>query len=229
MKDLIAVIPVSSFNESKTRLSPFLSENERVELLKVMLKDIMKVIENEVEEIVLVSKDENVKNFAREMFVNYVKEKEHEDNFLNNAISDAVGEVKINYPGRDILILPSDIPLLKSEHIATLKSMDKDMIISPSKGGGTNLLCFNPEYDFETKFGPMSYFEHLNHANQLGMSINIIESFYLSLDINTPEDLGELLLHGVGTSSYEYLRSLNIVVKSSHGRERLDVQRENEG
>ena len=229
MKDLIAVIPVSSFNESKTRLSPFLSENERVELLKVMLKDIIKVIENEVEEIVLVSKDENVKNFARQLFVNYVKENQHEDNFLNNAISDAVGQVKNNYPNRDILILPSDIPLLKSEHIATIKSMDKDMIISPSKGGGTNLLCFNEKYDFKTKFGPMSYFEHLNVANQLGMSINIIESFYLSLDINTPEDLGELLLHGIGTDSYEYLRSLNIVVKSSHGRERLDVQRENEG
>ncbi len=229
MKDLIAIIPVSGFKESKTRLSPFLSEDERVELLKVMLKDIVMVIEDEVDEIVLVSKDDNVKSFAKELFVNFVKEKEHENNFLNNAISDAVNEVKVNYPDKDILILPSDIPLLKSEHVSTVKSMDKDLIISPSKGGGTNLLCFNEKYDFETKFGPMSYFEHLNVAHQLGMSINIIESFYLSLDMNTPEDLGELLLHGIGTNSYEYLRSLDIVVKSNHGKERLDVQRENEG
>ena len=28
MKDLVAIIPVSSFNESKTRLSPFLNEKE---------------------------------------------------------------------------------------------------------------------------------------------------------------------------------------------------------
>ncbi|HII08093.1 MAG TPA: 2-phospho-L-lactate guanylyltransferase [Methanosphaera sp.] len=228
MKDLIAIIPVSSFNDSKTRLSPFLSETERVELLKMMLKDIVEVIENEVEEIVLVSKDYHVKDFAKELSINFVKEKKHENNFLNNAISDAVNEVKINYPKKDILILPSDIPLLKREHVATLKSMDKDLIISPSKGGGTNLLCFNEQYDFETRFGPMSYFEHLNKANQLGMSINIIESFYLSLDINTPEDLGELLLHGTGTSSYDYLISLNIVVESSHGKERLNVQRKNE-
>ncbi len=228
MKDLIAVIPVSSLNESKTRLSPFLSEEERVELLKIMLKDIVKVIEDEVEEIVLVSKDDRVKEYARQLFVNFVKEREHDDNFLNNAIHDAIGEVKANYPDKDILILPSDIPMLKREHIFTLKSMDKDFVISPSKGGGTNLLCFNGEYDFETKFGPMSYFEHLNTANELGMSINIIESFYVSIDINTPEDLGELLLHGIGTESYEYLRSLNIVVKSNHGKERLDVQRENE-
>lgn len=228
MKDLIAIIPVSSFNYSKTRLSPFLSETERVELLMVMLKDIIKVIENEVEEIVLVSKDKHVKDLAKGLFVNFVKEQEHENNFLNNAISDAVSQVKINYPNKDILILPSDIPLIKREHIATLKSMDRDLIISPSKGGGTNLLCFNEKYDFETRFGPMSYFEHLKVANELNMSINIIESFYLSLDINTPEDLGELLLHGIGTNSYDYLRSLNIVVESIHGKERLNVRREDE-
>ncbi|HIJ16037.1 MAG TPA: 2-phospho-L-lactate guanylyltransferase, partial [Methanosphaera sp.] len=39
---------------------------------------------------------------------------------------------------------------------------------------------------------------------------------------------GELLLHGTGTSSYDYLISLNIVVESSHGKERLNVQRKNE-
>lgn len=228
MKDLVAIIPVSSFNESKTRLSPFLNEKERIQLLKYMLKDIITTIENEVDEIVLVSKDENIKNFGKELNVNFVKEKKYENDYLNNAISDAVDEVKINFPNKDILVLPSDIPLLKQEHISTLKNMKNDFVICPSKGGGTNLLCFNEKYDFKTQFGPMSYFKHLNYANQLGMSINIIESFYVSLDINTPEDLGELLLHGNGTNSYEYLSSINIVVKSSHGKERLDVQRENE-
>ena len=50
MKDLVAIIPVSSFNESKTRLSPFLNEKERIQLLKYMLKDIITTIENEVDE-----------------------------------------------------------------------------------------------------------------------------------------------------------------------------------
>ena len=90
MKDLIAIIPVSNFNESKTRLSPFLSEEERIELLKVMLKDIITVIANEVDEIVLVSKDNNVKEYAKKLNVNFVRERKHEDDFLNNAISDAV-------------------------------------------------------------------------------------------------------------------------------------------
>lgn len=228
MKDLIAIIPVSSFDESKTRLSPFLSEEERIELLKVMLKDIVNIICDEVNEIVLVSKDNDVKDYAKELNVNFVSEKEHCDNFLNNAVSDAVSEVKINFPDNDILIIPSDIPLIKSQHIATVKNMNNDLIISPSKGGGTNLLCFNNEFEFETFFGDMSYFKHINAANELGMSINLIESFYVSLDMNTPEDLGELLLHGIGTYTFEFLRSLNIVVSSSHSKERLNVRREDE-
>lgn len=228
MKDLIAIIPVSSFNESKTRLSPFLSDDERIELLKVMLNDIINIIRDEVNEIVLVSKDSDVKNFAKELNVNFVSEKNHENDFLNNALSDAICEVKMNFPHNDILILPADIPLIKPQHIATLKNMDNDLIISPSKGGGTNLLCFNNEYEFKTLFGEMSYFKHVNAANELGMSINLIESFYISLDMNTPEDLGELLLHGIGTYTFEFLRSLNIVVTSSHGQERLNVKRENE-
>lgn len=228
MKDLVTIIPVSSFNNSKTRLSPFLSHEERIGLLKVMLNDIITTIYNEVDEIVLVSKDDNVKSFAKELQVNFVREKDYENDFLNNAIYDAIKEVKVNFPNKDILILPSDIPLLKSEHISTLKHMDYDFIISPSKGGGTNLLCFNEKIDYKTQFGPMSYFKHLDYANQLGMSINILESFYVSLDMNTPEDLGELLLHGFGTHTHEFLRNLDITVKSSHGKERLDVQRENE-
>ena len=39
MDDIYGIIPVSKFKECKTRLSPFLSEEERENLLKVMLKE----------------------------------------------------------------------------------------------------------------------------------------------------------------------------------------------
>jgi 2-phospho-L-lactate guanylyltransferase len=227
MKDLITIIPVSNLNESKTRLSPFLTKEERVELLKVMIKDIVQIIRDEVEEIILVSNDENVKDYAKELNVSFILEKEHKEDRLNNALSDAIQEVKMYFDDKDILILPSDIPLIKKEHIITVKQMDKDLIISPSKGGGTNLLCLNSDYDFKTCFGDMSFFKHLNTANNLNMSINLIESFYISIDMNTPEDLGELILHGTGTYSYDLMKKMKIDVKCKHGPERLYVERKN--
>lgn len=228
MKELIALIPVSSFDESKTRLSPFLSDKERIQLMKMMLKDIIDTVRGYVEEIFLISKDDKVKEYSDELKVGFIYEKEHSDDFLNNALNDALVYVKHYYPGRDVLILPSDIPLIKSKHIITVKGMDNDLIISPSRGGGTNMLCFKNEFDFKTQFGDMSYFKHINMAHELGMSINLIESFYVSLDMNNPEDLGELLLHGVGTYAYNYLRDIGINVEGNHGRERLNVTRNEE-
>ena len=225
MKNLVCIIPVSSFDSSKTRLSPFLSENERISLLKVMLDDIVDVVRDLVVDIIFVSRDENIYDYALELGVSFVKEKEHEDDMLNNALLDAIATVRDNYVDHDILIIPSDIPLIKQEHIASVQNFESDLIISPSKGGGTNLLCFNCDFDFVPLFGDMSYFRHIEEALTSGMSINLIESFYLSLDINNPEDLGELMLHGVDTKSYDYLASLNLRVTSSHGRERLNVER----
>ncbi|MBO7719294.1 MAG: 2-phospho-L-lactate guanylyltransferase [Methanosphaera sp.] len=229
MKKLVCIIPVSSFSNSKTRLSPFLSDSERRKLLKVMLKDIVSNIRGQVEDIILVSRDDGVLEYARQLNVSFVKEGEHENNFLNNALLDAIRNVRLNYPNHDILILPSDIPLVKPEHIESAKNSQTDLVLSPSKGGGTNLLLFNSDFDFIPLFGDMSYFNHMNEAYTSNMTVNIIESFYLSLDVNTNEDLGEILLHGMNTHTYEYLSNLNIIVKSSHGQERLDVKRKDEG
>ena len=40
MDNIYAIIPVTTFNNAKTRLSPFLSAEERENLLKAMLRDV---------------------------------------------------------------------------------------------------------------------------------------------------------------------------------------------
>jgi len=228
MKDLICIIPVSSFDDSKTRLSSLLSENERKELLKAMLDDIINQVRNQVYDIVLVSSDDEVFEFANSKGVSFVKEQGHEDNRLNNALMDAIDSVKANYDNLDIMIIPSDVPMIKEEHVISAHNSTSDLVISPSRGGGTNLLCFNSDFDYKPYFGDMSYFRHIDEAYYKNMDVNVIESFYLSLDVNTSQDLGEILLHAVGTATYEYLAKLNIAVASSHGQERLDVKRDDE-
>ena len=82
--------------------------------------------------------------------------------------------------------------------------------------------------DININFGEFSYFKHVEDAKKRDYSLNIYDSFFLSLDINTPHDLGELLLHGTHTNTFKFLNSLNIVVKNKHGQDRLDVQRKND-
>lgn len=223
MKNTFAIIPVSKFVDAKTRLSPKLTIIERENLLKAMLKDVIGVLNGLVENTVVISSDDDVLSFVNELGVETLKESGVTD--LNGALTQA-----INYCSKfcdNVLIIPSDVPLIKKNHVKEILNRNKefDVVIAPSKGGGTNaLLC--PVSDFSVKFGDYSFFEHIEEAKLKGFTHSIYDSFYLSLDVNTAEDLGEIMIHGRETEARNYLKKVQLKVRSNHGSERLDVNRE---
>lgn len=218
-----AIIPVSRFVHAKTRLSPKLSVIERENLLKAMLNDVINVLDELVEKIVVISSDDQVLNYVSSMNVETLKEKGSTD--LNGALHQAIDYCSKSCD--NILIVPSDVPLIKKNHVNELLEAGKeyDVVIAPAKGGGTNALLF-PVSVFKMKFGDYSFFEHIKEAKLNNFTYKVYDSFYLSLDVNTAEDLGEIMLHGIGTEAREYLKKVQLKVKSNHGSERLDVTRE---
>ena len=225
MRNIVVIIPVSSFITSKTRLSPFLSVDERSNLLRCMLKDIIETLKSEdISDIVITSKDDDALSYAKSLNLDVFKESEHECDFLNLALLETIEYIKQTKTDSQILILPADIPLISTENIQYIKSHFKDFIIAPSRGGGTNLLYIS-DHEFIPEFGEFSFFKHQIQAKKREIPLNIYDSFFLSLDINTPEDLGELMLHGKMTQTYNYLDKINIKVKNNHGKERLNVYR----
>jgi 2-phospho-L-lactate guanylyltransferase len=222
MKKTIAIIPVSRFTHAKTRLSPTLTALERENLLKSMLKDVIGVLKGKVIEIVVISSDEDVLDYVNGMGVVSLKEKGDTD--LNGALMQAVSFCSDH--SDQVLIVPSDVPLMKVEHVDSLIRMGEtaNLVIAPAKGGGTNaLLC--PVNGMEMKFGECSFFEHLNVAESNNWQYAVYDSFYMSLDVNTAEDLGEIILHGKGTETKKFLTSSGLEVKSNHGKERLQINR----
>ncbi|MBI5681431.1 MAG: 2-phospho-L-lactate guanylyltransferase [Methanobacterium sp.] len=223
MKKTFAIIPVSKFSDAKTRLSPKLTVLERENLLKAMLKDVIKALNGSVENTVIISSDDNVLNYANDLGVITLKENGVTD--LNGALAQAMRYCS-NYCD-NVLIIPSDVPLIKKSHVNDIlnKSKEFNVIIAPAKGGGTNtLLC--PSSGFSVKFGDYSFFEHIKEAKKKDLIFKIYDSFYLSLDVNTAEDLGEIMLHGDETEARAYLRKIHLKVRSNHGSERLNVNRE---
>lgn len=217
-----AVIPVSRFSNAKTRLSPKLSIVEREGLLKAMLKDVIGALVNEVDKVVVVSSDEDVLHYVEDFNVETLQEIGNTG--LNGGLAQAM-EYSSKYCD-NIFIVPSDVPLIGKINLKEILEMGKeyDVVIAPSKGGGTNaLLC--PAH-FKTKFGDYSFFEHIKEAKADNLTYTIFDSFYLSLDVNTAEDLGEIMLHGSETEASKYLRKVHLKVKSNHGSERLNVSRE---
>ena len=67
MDEIYGIIPVSRFKECKTRLSPFLNEEERENLLKVMLKDVTESVAKYVDNIIIISADDDVLNYGKSL------------------------------------------------------------------------------------------------------------------------------------------------------------------
>lgn len=222
MDEIYAIVPVSKFSNAKTRLSPFLDLKERKNLLKAMLKDVTRTLKPSVDEVVIISADKDVLEYANELEVLTLVENEGLN--LNTAIAQAMDWCR--HKTEKVIIVPSDIPLIAKTNLDALISSAKalDFIIVPSKGGGTNGLAIKP-LAIDMKFGDFSFKNHVKEAVQKKYDPVIYDSFYMSLDVNITEDLGEIMIHGSKTETQKYLKSLNIDVESIHGAERLKVTR----
>ena len=223
MDNIYAIIPVSKFKNAKTRLSPFLTEKEREKLLKVMLKDFSDTLKKYVDKIFIISRDEDVLNYAESLNLNTILEDENSN--LNKALKQAMKYCKGKT--KKVIIVPSDIPLIGKTNIQMLIDASKnlDFIIVPSKGGGTNMIIMKP-MAIHTRFEGFSYKEHLNIAERKKLNPQVHDSLFMALDVNTAEDLGEIMIHGKKTHTRKYLKELKVNVEPFRGSERLKVTRD---
>ena len=222
MDEIYAIIPVTTFKDAKTRLSPFLTEEERENLLKAMLHDVTDTLKKHVDKIFIISRDEEVLSYAEKLNVSTILEDENSN--LNKALKQAMKICKGK--AKKVIIVPSDIPLIGKTNVQMLIDASKslDFIIVPAKGGGTNMIIMKP-MAIHTRFEGFSYKEHVQAAERKKLNPQVHDSFFMALDVNTTEDLGEIMIHGEKTHTRKYLKELKVNVEPFRGSERLKVTR----
>lgn len=222
MDNIYAIIPVSTFKNAKTRLSPFLTEEERENLLKVMLQDVTDTLKKHVDKIFIISRDEEVLEYAKKLNLHTILENENSN--LNKALKQAMKECKGK--AKKVIIVPSDVPLIGKTNVSMLIEASKnlDFIIVPSKGGGTNMIIMKP-MAIHTHFEGFSYKEHVSAAERKKLNPQVHDSLFMALDVNTAQDLGEIMIHGEKTHTRQYLKELKVKVEPYRGSERLKVTR----
>ena len=222
MDNIYAIIPVTQFKNAKTRLSPFLSPDEREKLLKVMLQDVTDALKKHVDKIFIISRDEDVLDYAKKLNVDSILENENSN--LNKALTQAMKHCKGKT--RKIMIVPSDIPLIGKTNIKILIDASKnlDFIIVPAKGGGTNMIIMKP-MAIHTRYEGFSYKEHVQAAERKKLNPQVHDSFFMALDVNTAEDLGEIMIHGEKTHTRKYLKELKVQFEPSREITRINVTR----
>ena len=197
-----AIVPVKGFKESKSRLSPYLSKAERIELSKSMLDDVLSAL-NTVPTILI----------SPEKFEPRVKPREHYvlvqkgDKGLDGAVKQA-NKFAVKMGANSTLFVPGDMPLINAKDIQSVLRMgeSKEAIITKSTDGGTGILFRKPPDIMESRFTLNSFEDHIREAKNQKIEIFILESLNLAHDIDTFEDLQLFMKHGEGTKTFEYLK-----------------------
>ncbi len=198
-----AVIPFKLRNP-KSRLSSLLSLEERVELAKAMLMDVLDVVSEFADEIIVLAPPNTEIDFDVRV--------EEDERDLDSAINSRIS--------KDTAVIMADLPLLNFETLERFLECEGDVVIAPGRKGGTNMLLVRDER-FRVSYHYGSFFKHVSIAEKLGLKWTVFDSFYASLDIDDESDLLELLMHGKGKRSWKFLREIGFDVDFSEKDPRL--------
>ena len=204
-----AIIPVKRLSEAKSSLSSRLTPEQRRRLVLSMLADVLNAVRQapSLGDAIVVSPDKKVLDFARLHGAEGLLEP---GIGLNEALKLAIRHT-IAEGAAEILILPADLPLLKTsdvENIVAIASSPRDVVIAPSKANGTNALFLRPPDVIDLRFGGESFPLHVREAFQAGVKPRIYRSPTIALDVDGPEDLLSVETLDLGTRTHEFLRSL---------------------
>lgn len=163
----------------KTRLSGVLDDENRNEFARVMLDDVLEVLQRAGHQPHVISTGE----VSCECPVRI------DEQPLTAAINDRLAAVD-----PPVGIVMADLALLCVATVERLVETDGDVVIAPGLGGGTNALVVRTP-DFRVDYHGTSFRDHRRQADSIDATSTIFDSFRVTLDIDEPDDLVEVLLH----------------------------------
>jgi 2-phospho-L-lactate/phosphoenolpyruvate guanylyltransferase len=200
-----AVVPVKTLLKSKTRLSNFFTIQERPLFTLAMLEDVLNALKSsKVNSTVVVCSDSTVEGLVKKFGMTFLNETQEG---LNQALNQATKWCLRN-KAEQVLILPADVPLVRSKDIDTLVklALNNAMVISPSLNGGTNALLQKPRKIVSHCFGPDSFKRHLDEAHAKHLHTKVYVSSNIMLDIDSERDLERLVKADHQTAANRFLR-----------------------
>ena len=183
------LIAVKERARSKTRLAEALSPRARIELVRSMLAAVLSAAENAqtVSQVVVISPE-------RDCIPAEVPVLADTGESLNSALMQAHPVVR-EFGCREVVILPADLPEISGAEIDALVRAGRagGFAIAPDSAGvGTNALCLVATAPFRFQFGLDSRRLHLQEAQRMGLSPQVVRLPGLEFDVDSPADLNLL-------------------------------------
>ena len=183
------IIPVKSFQKSKTRLH--LSEEKTIELCRLFLREVIKTVSESglIDKTIVVSNEEKISDIIEEYDCKRIPDVNEE------SVNDAVGLAESYLLENEFthsIVLPLDVPFFYSEDIEKLLnfSEEKSVVIVPSRHfDGTNALLRTPVDSMKPRYDEGSYSFQIESAKNFDVKICVGLVYRLMLDIDSVEDL----------------------------------------
>jgi 2-phospho-L-lactate guanylyltransferase len=173
--------------DPKTRLGGVLDADERADVARAMLRDVLDACLDAGHDPEVVA-TAPVEVDAAPVTV--------DDRPLSAAVNARLG-------GADPLgVVVADLALATPSAVGRLVDVaaDADVAIAPGRGGGTNGLVVDSR-DFRVDFHGVSYRDHVAAAREVDADLAVVDSMRLSTDVDEPADLVEVMLHGEGETA----------------------------
>jgi 2-phospho-L-lactate/phosphoenolpyruvate guanylyltransferase len=191
---IFALLPVKSPHHAKQRLGGFLSAEQREKLARILYQQTLAALcqARGIDRVVVVTNDSDVAEHARSSGTLVFEENEQ----VSHSVSaDAACLRAIKLGATTVLLVPIDVPLVRPDDFSRLAAAARPgLIVVPSADGtGTNAMARTPPDVIESRFGPGSCRAHLDQARLKNVPADILRLPGLMFDIDTPEDVAELL------------------------------------
>lgn len=188
------VLPVKPLGLAKSRLATVLSAEQRERFAEGTLRRILGVLKlvPQLNGVLVISRDTKVLGIARDYGAKTVQESGQPA--LNPALMRATQLLQA-WRVDGVLVLPADLPLLEAEDVVgVIRAAGKHdpavVIATDRHRDGTNALYVRPPGLLTYDYGPGSFSRHKQQAMDAGVPVFEVESANISLDLDTPEDIG---------------------------------------
>jgi 2-phospho-L-lactate guanylyltransferase len=191
---IVAVLPVKSPRNAKQRLSGYLTPGQRETLARTMFEEVLATLTRvrNIGRIIVASSDPDVLGHARNTGVDVLVEIEQKSHSLS---ADFAARHAAEAGARSVLLMPIDVPLVTPDEIGSLLmgTLHGLIVVPSSDGTGTNALVRTPPDAIRSCFGPGSFQAHCGQAETLGIPLQVMHPPGILFDIDTPEDVAELI------------------------------------
>lgn len=206
---IFAVLPVKAFHHAKQRLSGRLTAGQRQAFARILYEQMLDTLlaARGIDRIAVITSDETAAGHARKAGVMVFEEIEQRS---HSHSADAAARRAVELGARTVLMLPIDVPLATAAEIEQLaaSATERGVIIVPDANGtGTNALVRTPPDVIESRFGPNSLEAHLKETRIRGVPVGIARPDGLLFDIDTPEDIAELMARAPDCQAAQLLKS----------------------